>query len=244
MTNSEYAAFLNAVDPNGLNALALYNPGMGSDNTNGGITFNSGNASGSKFTVKAGFANKPVVYVSFYDAMRFCNWLHNGGLAGVDTENGAYTLQGNTAEPLNGTTVTRNAGAKFAVPSEDEWCKAAYHQPSGLGGDTDSYWDYPTKTNFQPSSTTPPGSAPAANLNSAVGGVTPVGAYATSSSFYGTFDMAGNVYEWADTIVSGSSRVLLGGSWFSYYWMAVHGSPLPNAPEVEEIDVGFRIASP
>jgi formylglycine-generating enzyme required for sulfatase activity len=33
---------------------------------------------------KTGRENKPVVYVSFYDAMRFCNWLHSGAVTGVD----------------------------------------------------------------------------------------------------------------------------------------------------------------
>ena len=34
-------------------------------------------------------ANKPVTYVSFFDAMRFTNWLHNGQGTG-DTESGVY----------------------------------------------------------------------------------------------------------------------------------------------------------
>ena len=44
----------------------------------------------------AGYANRPVDYVSFWDAARFTNWLHNGQGLGGDTENGAYTLGGYT----------------------------------------------------------------------------------------------------------------------------------------------------
>ena len=42
----------------------------------------------------------PVVLVSFYDSIRFANWLHNGQGSG-DTETG-YTLLGGTATPSNG----------------------------------------------------------------------------------------------------------------------------------------------
>jgi formylglycine-generating enzyme required for sulfatase activity len=75
--------------------------------------------------------DKPVNYVSWYDAARFTNWLHNGQGAG-STETGAYTLSGNTG------IITKNVGATVWLPSEDEWCKAAYYQPSGAGGDADS----------------------------------------------------------------------------------------------------------
>ena len=38
--------------------------------------------------------NRPVNYVSFWDAARFSNWLHNGQGSG-DTESGAYVNIGN-----------------------------------------------------------------------------------------------------------------------------------------------------
>jgi len=49
------------------------------------------------------------------------------------TEAGAYSLNGATSGNFD---VWRNPGANYWIPSEDEWYKAAYHQPSvgGLGG--------------------------------------------------------------------------------------------------------------
>jgi formylglycine-generating enzyme required for sulfatase activity len=139
VTNAQYAEFLNAKaasDP-----LGLYNPSMGSDTTLGGIT-QSGSDGSYSYAAKPGFENKPVVYVSFYDALRFANWLNNGQGSG-DTEAGAYTLLGGTPEPSNGTTVTRNPGATKARPSENEWYKAAYYSPGG------TYFEYPTGTDEQ-----------------------------------------------------------------------------------------------
>jgi hypothetical protein len=54
----------------------------------GGIT-RSGSDGSYTYTAKAGFENKPVTYVSFWDALRFANWLNNGQ-GGGDTETGAY----------------------------------------------------------------------------------------------------------------------------------------------------------
>src|SRR5688572_8617488 len=106
VTNAQYAEFLNAKaasDP-----LGLYNPDMGTS-IYGGIT--QGGSSGSySYSVIAGRSDMPVNFVSFYDALRFANWLNNGQGAG-DTEMGAYTLLGGTATPSNGTTVARNTGA-------------------------------------------------------------------------------------------------------------------------------------
>jgi formylglycine-generating enzyme required for sulfatase activity len=119
VTNAQYTAFLNAVDPSGANANGIYNTSMGS-NARGGISFNVAAANGSKYTIKSNMGDKPVNYVSWYDAARFTNWLHNGQGAG-STETGAYTLTGNTG------IITKNVGATVWLPSEDEWYKAAYY---------------------------------------------------------------------------------------------------------------------
>ena len=44
--------------------------------------------------------------------------------------------------------ITRNAGATYFIPSENEWYKAAYYKG---GGTNAGYWLYPTKSNTAPS---------------------------------------------------------------------------------------------
>jgi len=87
----------------------------------------------------AGREALPVVFVSFYDALRFANWLHNGQPTGAQdnstTEDGAYTI---TAQGISNNSITRNPGATIFLPSEDEWYKAAYY-----GALSASYFDYP-----------------------------------------------------------------------------------------------------
>ena len=73
VTNAQYAEFLNAkaaTDPN-----ALYNTSMGSGF--GGIT-RSGSSGSYSYSAIAGRENMPVNFVSFYDSLRFANWLGNG----------------------------------------------------------------------------------------------------------------------------------------------------------------------
>ncbi len=197
VTNAQYAAFLNAVAATDTNG--LYDTEMAFDN----IT-RSGSQGSYTYTAISGLADHPVGYVSFWDATRFANWLHNGQPTGQQdastTEDGAYTL---TPGGINANTITRNSGWEWAVTSEDEWYKAAYHQPASLGGDADNYWLYPTSSNTITTAQ--------ANYENAIGNnITPVGSYA--ANFYGTFDMGGNVSEWNDAIVLGSSRGIRGGS--------------------------------
>jgi hypothetical protein len=107
----------------------------------GGISFDSGAANGAKYTIRSNMGNKPVNYVSWYDAARFTNWLHNGQGSG-STETGAYTLSGNTG------IITKNVSATVWLPSEDEWYKAAYYDPSK--GGTGGYWLHATQSDTAP----------------------------------------------------------------------------------------------
>jgi formylglycine-generating enzyme required for sulfatase activity len=141
VTNTQYTAFLNAADPTGANANGIYNTNMGS-NIRGGITYTSGAASGAKYTIRTSMGDKPVNSVSWYDSARFTNWRHNGQGAG-STETGAYTLSGNTG------IITKNVGATVWLPSEDEWYKAAYYDPTP-GASGNNYWLYASQSDTVP----------------------------------------------------------------------------------------------
>ena len=263
VTLNQYTAFLNAVGAT--DTYGLYNTSMGTDLNSAGIA-RSGASGGYTYAVM-GSGNRPVTYVSWYDSARFANWLGNGQPTGAQaagtTETGAYTLTGNTG------IITRNAGWTYSLPSENEWYKAAYHQPVSLGGDTDNYWLYPTRSNVQPNSRNGSASdANSANYNFddsiangfnggyAVSGstslptgnaLTDAGAFSLASSFYGTFDQGGNVFEWNDALIDdgdgGSNRGLRGGAWDDN-----ESGPRAAAryggfvPAVEYSVIGFRVA--
>jgi len=87
--------------------------------------------------------NKPVLFVTWFDCARYCNWLHNGKPKGLQnlstTEDGAYLLNGK----IIGDSVARKPGAAYFIPTHNEWYKAAYYK----GGSTNAgYWKYATQT--------------------------------------------------------------------------------------------------
>ena len=85
---SQYAEFLNAKaksDPYGLWNIMM---------TDGKIVgIGRSGASGSYTYSVIGSGNRPISCVSWFDAARFVNWMHNGQGNG-STETGAYTLNG------------------------------------------------------------------------------------------------------------------------------------------------------
>lgn len=227
VTNSQYTTFLNAKassDPYGLYSSEMGSPSLGGIDQMG----SDGNYS---YSVKTGFENKPVNYVSFWDAARFTNWLTTGG-----TENGVYDLNGVIA-PTSGV-IERNMEAwnkgGVAIASENEWYKAAYYQPAGAGGPTDSYWTYPTASN---SITTAD-----ANYGNSVGTLTDAGTYAGSTSYYGTHDQGGNVWEWNDT-EDATQRGFRGGSYADASDALRATDRNFIDPDGEGADLGFRVSS-
>jgi formylglycine-generating enzyme required for sulfatase activity len=202
-TNDQYVEFLNAVAKT--DTYTLYDNGMRVA-ISGGIT-RSGTSGNYSYTIKPNMGNKPVVYVTWYDAARFANWLQNGQPTGLQdastTEDGAYTFSG--AETVS----DRNPNAQYFLPTEHEWEKAAFYEP---GADTplgDGWWTKPSHSDIAPLSAladefgnvTNPGPhvvafQRAANWNgSTIGNVVTVGS-AGNESFFGVRDMPGNVFEW------------------------------------------------
>lgn len=258
VTNAQYTEFLNAKESTSV--LGLYNTGMATS-AHGGI-LRTGSSGSYSYTVKSGYENKPVVFVSLLDAMRFSNWLHNGQ-GSSSTESGSYDLSQNVY------TLAHSISATVWVPTENEWYKAAYYQPAASGGDYDSYWSYATASNDGPfSAPNSLGTGPTANYysndglaNGHDGGfavtqsttlvpgtnyLTDVGHYHDSASFFATFDQTGNVLEWSETIIDRGftwDRLTLGGSWYYDYSAAIAGSHSLSAGwESEQDSIGFRLA--
>jgi formylglycine-generating enzyme required for sulfatase activity len=262
VTAGQYTSFLNAVaktDPFG-----LYNPSMSHledpyDWSNAGCNIQRNGVSGNySYNVDPNWANRPVNYVSWAAAARFCNWLTNGQPTGPEgagtTETGSYTLNG-AMDNYTLLQVNRNPGARYVIPSEDEWYKAAYYDPNKPGGA--GYWDYPYRSDdeYDNHICNPD---PGHNANFSGCGYTvnspywlsEVGEFENSASPWGTFDQGGNVYQWNEGIIAhyGSAfRCVRGGS-YTFMQLAMTAEFRgflfngPNPPDSFNHGIGFRIA--
>jgi len=208
---------------------------MGSAVSQGGIA-RTGAPGTFTYAPLAGRADRPVNFVSFYDALRFANWMSNGEGTG-DTETGAYTLDGGTAIPTNGLTLTRNVGAAgWYLTSEDEWYKAAYYDSGSA-----SYLAYTTNSNTLPTCSAPTATPNRGNCGNAAGGPTNVGSYTGSASSNGTYDQGGNVYEWNEAIISAAFRGIRGGSYSNSSARFQSDNRQNTSPAGEFADTGFRL---
>jgi hypothetical protein len=156
--------------------------------------------------------------VSWLDAIRFCNWLHNGqptGTAGpATTEDGAYRMDG--LQPAG----QRRSGAKFFLPTEDEWYKAAYFVPRG--DDSGSYRHFPPLETERPLIREP-----------RPGLVSPCG----------MGGLADRVWEWTESPVGRLHRSVRSGAWFQGNNKQAAGHFYSN-PQIEYWNLGFRVARP
>ena len=218
-----------------------------------------------QYRVAADYVNRPVNFVSWGDAARFSNWLHNNQPTGAQdlstTEDGAYFLNGETSDP-GLMAITRKVGAKWAIPSENEWYKAAYHKNDG---NTGNYFDYPTSSDSAPgyvdnagllSTTSDPfvdGVVDPGNYANYDGDGNPdpigepywrteVGEWENSASPYGTFDMGANVWERNEAVMGGGTRGNLGGAYTpGATHMAAGFRGGYTSPGSEAPNMGFRV---
>jgi formylglycine-generating enzyme len=267
VTIGQYTAFLNAVAAT--DTYALYNASMASDLNVAGISRAGGSGSYAYSVISNGgdSSNRPITYVSWWDAARFSNWMANGQPTGAQssttTENGAYNVNGATsgsAPGKNETNPNTSAAPTFSIPTENEWYKAAYYSPEKGGVGSPGYYAYATQSDSDPGNIIGSG-ANQANYSTGAGYsvtqsnsydpdqnyLTDVGAFSGSGSFYGTFDQSGNVFQWNDLdglASSGSSRGLRGGSWTNFAFDVSSAPRNTSAPSTESIALGFRLASP
>ena len=277
VTAGQYTSFLNAVAAT--DTYGLYNPLM-SSRIHGCKIRQIGSPGFFTYVVENNgdcaedpdWVDRPVNFVSWGDAARFANWMHNAQPTGAQdttsTEDGAYDLSatqeyyGSDGQIIDFEglrtallAVVREPDATWVIPSEDEWYKAAYHYNDGVQG---SYWDYPTSSDATPSRNLvdpDPGNNATFYQFRTFGDEytigrpyyrTEIGAHENSDSPYGTFDQGGNVWEWNEGILYGVSRGLRGGSWgYRAGFMHAASRDIQQLPDLsQELDImGFRIAN-
>jgi formylglycine-generating enzyme required for sulfatase activity len=187
----------------------------------------------------------PTNCVSWYEAAQFVNWLntstnHHSAYNFIGTQGtGGYMLSTWTADDAdNGTNLYRHKDAKYYLPTENEWVKAAYWNGLSLqtyanasAGDLVSGLPDPAKWNYDPSV-----------------GYEPWNVGSGSEELNGTHDMMGNVWEWMESPVNvsdtTSGRGLRGGAYYNGYVLYLASSTRDDyLPFVENSPVGFRVAS-
>lgn len=149
-------------------------------------------------------ASVPVAGITWRTAARYCNWLHNGKSPEVSSLNsGAYDTSTFVDLPglQFGDQRTHSPGAKFWIPTLDEWLKAAHYDQSKFGAGQDGWWLYPTT-----SDTAPVGGIPGigqTNTKFSLGGAEweiPVASYPDVRSPWGLLDCSGSAAEWLEDV--------------------------------------------
>ncbi len=163
-------------------------------------------------------------------AAYYCNWLHNGAATAdpnaawgtpqsivpiTNFTSGAYDTSTFGRRPDGSYTdqITRSAGARFWIPSLDEWTKAVYYDPNRYGAGREGYWLRPGGQNDPLVS-----GLPSAGGQTSAGGnfppgfdarTIPVGSYPNIEGPWGVLDASGGVSEWTEgTYTAGAGAPL------------------------------------
>ena len=139
--------------------------------------------------------------MSWEYAARYANWLHNNKAMNAQAfEQGVYDTS-TFYRDANGVNHHQNVpspGAKYWIPTTDEWIKAAFWDPrknNGAGG----YW---TRPNGSDTPLVPgiPGITPGAQTSAGTWVEPPVGYFPEVTSPWGLLDMSGGVAEMTSTV--------------------------------------------
>ncbi len=180
--------------------------------------------------------NHPVLDISWYDAVAYCNWLSEKHLFQK-----VYTI--------NGTKVTANWNANgYRLPTEAEWefaarSRGSNHKWAGTSSEADlaAYGNYDERS-----------------IKDGYAYTAPVGSFRCNDS--GLYDMSGNAWEWCwdwygydyykksiDAINprgpdSTSLRVLRGGAWYGKPTHLRCTNRYVGSPDGRYLKMGFRLS--
>jgi hypothetical protein len=198
--------------------------------------------------------DQPATSISWYQAAAFVNWLNTRqGYApaynlSYSSDNG-YTMAlwpAAQAWTLGGVNLYRNANCCYFLPSENEWCKAAYYDPTKNNG-KGAYWQYPEGINSAPTAVASGTTAGTAVFNWIT--YAPASVYQSGGlSSYGTMGQGGNVNQLLESAYSGSNttatatRVYRGGAWGADATALQSSFRGYISPDYSSFSFGFRVA--
>lgn len=200
---------------------------------------------GQTYQVAPGYENV-AAEPSWGMAARYANWLHNGKAGDAQAfSTGAYDTSdwvwsaGDPAVVLQGN-FERSADARYWIPSEDEWVKAAYYDPNRNGEGRPGYWLHPNGSDeWTPADQT----SSSMILNPPL----PVGSFPDTQSPWGLLDLSGGASEWVGRWQGGagiSFFLARGSSEGDMLWIdddSFHDFPLFSSPATNRH--GLRLAA-
>jgi len=147
----------------------------------------------------------PVGGISWREAARFCNWLHNDKSSALSAiEYGAYDA---STWGDDGSRFTDDPahlpGARFWIPTLDEALKAMNYDPDRYGEGQGGWWLYPNMSDEPPIPGVPGEGTTTAGLHLPSWGEwdIPLGAYSDQVSPWGLLDTTGGTVEWNEAIL-------------------------------------------
>lgn len=195
----------------------------------------------------------PVFGISWRKAAMYANWLHNQKaptLAAI--ANGAYDISTFGTDPLTGALTDQaahNPGAKFWIPTLDEWIKAAHYDPNRHGPGQGGYWEYSHTSDTAPTSGAPGQGQTSAGyiINSYEEYFIPLGAYPEVRSPWGLLDVSGGAWEWTEDwlyLEHTTSRIVEGArAGQTFEFLDLVSRRASESPQFHGGYESFRIAS-
>lgn len=202
VTTSQYLEFLNTMD-----ALDPTLADRVLDPLEWGAGYVIGQPPGQRYRQGTGAhaGDLPVGGMRWRAAAMFCNWLHNDKAPTLEAiMSGAYDVSTFTRNP-DGTyndQLTRSPGARFWIPSLDEWMKASFYAPDASQPGQGTWWEYPYDPTLPPV-TGLPGEAGAQTGADLPGGSddyfrVPLKSYPQAMTPWGLLDVSGGASEWVE----------------------------------------------